>query len=38
MSIVDKAKAAAQSAMMTAMGKLVPLAPDSWIPGGVPIR
>ena len=36
MSIVDSAKAAAQAVMQTAMTKLVPLAPDSWIPGGVP--
>jgi xanthine dehydrogenase YagR molybdenum-binding subunit len=36
MSIVDKAKAAAQGLTMAAMAKLVPLAPDSWIPGGVP--
>ena len=36
MSIVDKAEGAAQSAMMAAMTKLVPLAPDSWTPGGVP--
>jgi xanthine dehydrogenase YagR molybdenum-binding subunit len=36
MSIVDRAKGAAQAAMQTAMAKLVPLAPDSWIPGGVP--
>jgi xanthine dehydrogenase YagR molybdenum-binding subunit len=36
LSIVDKAKEAAQTAMQGAMSKLVPLAPDSWIPGGVP--
>ena len=36
MSIVEKAKAAAQGLTMAAMAKLVPLAPDSWIPGGVP--
>jgi xanthine dehydrogenase YagR molybdenum-binding subunit len=36
MSIVDKAKAAAQGLTLAAMAKLVPLAPDSWIPGGVP--
>jgi xanthine dehydrogenase YagR molybdenum-binding subunit len=35
MSIVDTAKGAVQAAMQTAMAKLVPLAPDSWIPGGV---
>ncbi|MGP7796738.1 xanthine dehydrogenase family protein molybdopterin-binding subunit [Sphingomonas sp. CLY1604] len=36
MSIVDTAKQAAQGVMQSAMEKLVPLAPDSWIPGGVP--
>lgn len=36
MSIVEKAKAAAQGLMQGAMEKLVPLAPDSWVPGGVP--
>ena len=36
MNIVDNAKIAAQTVMQTLMGKLVPLAPDSWIPGGVP--
>lgn len=36
MSIVETAKAAAQAAMQMAMTKLVPLAPDGWIPGGVP--
>ena len=36
MSIVDTAKGAVQGAMQTAMTKLVPFAPDSWIPGGVP--
>jgi xanthine dehydrogenase YagR molybdenum-binding subunit len=36
MSIVDKSKAAAQGLTLAAMAKLVPLAPDSWIPGGVP--
>ena len=36
MSIVDSAKQAAQGLMMGAMQKLVPLAPDSWIPGGKP--
>jgi xanthine dehydrogenase YagR molybdenum-binding subunit len=34
MSIVDTAKGAVQGAMQTAMAKLVPFAPDSWIPGG----
>ncbi len=36
MNIVDDAKIAAQTAMQTVMGKLVPLAPDNWIPGGKP--
>ena len=36
MSIVDTVKGAAQAAVQGAMAKLVPLAPDSWIPGGVP--
>ena len=36
MNIVDEAKVAAQAAVQGAMAKLVPLAPDSWIPGGVP--
>lgn len=36
MSIIDTAKEAAQGLMQGAMQKLVPLAPDSWIPGGVP--
>ncbi len=36
MSIVDTAKQAAQGLMQSAMEKLVPLAPDSWIPGGIP--
>lgn len=36
MSILDTAKEAAQGLMHGAMGKLVPLAPDSWIPGSVP--
>jgi xanthine dehydrogenase YagR molybdenum-binding subunit len=36
MSILDSAKEAAQGLMQGAMAKLVPLAPDSWIPGGVP--
>ena len=36
MTIIDSAKAAVQTAMQTAMTKLVPLAPDTWIPGGVP--
>jgi xanthine dehydrogenase YagR molybdenum-binding subunit len=36
MSIVDTAKETAQGLVQGAMAKLVPLAPDSWIPGGVP--
>ncbi|MFS0773991.1 xanthine dehydrogenase family protein molybdopterin-binding subunit [Sphingomonas sp. 1P08PE] len=36
MNIVDDAKLAAQTAAQAAMAKLVPLAPDSWIPGGTP--
>ncbi|RZF65041.1 xanthine dehydrogenase family protein molybdopterin-binding subunit [Sphingomonas populi] len=36
MNIVDNAKLAAQAVVQGAMAKLVPLAPDSWIPGGVP--
>ncbi|MEH3160173.1 MAG: xanthine dehydrogenase family protein molybdopterin-binding subunit [Sphingomonas taxi] len=36
MSIVDTAKQAAQGLVQGAMQKLVPLAPDSWIPGGTP--
>ncbi len=36
MSIVDTAKQAAQGLVQGAMAKLVPLAPDNWIPGGVP--
>ncbi|MGR6330234.1 xanthine dehydrogenase family protein molybdopterin-binding subunit [Sphingomonas sp. XXL09] len=36
MSIVDTVKQAAQGVAQSAMQKLVPLAPDSWIPGGVP--
>ncbi len=36
MNIIENAKLAAQSAQQTVMAKLVPLAPDSWIPGGVP--
>ena len=36
MNIVEDAKLAAQGVMQAAMSKLVPLAPDSWIPGGVP--
>lgn len=36
MSIVETVKGAAQGAVQGAMAKLVPLAPDSWIPGVVP--
>ncbi|MHC9418243.1 xanthine dehydrogenase family protein molybdopterin-binding subunit [Sphingomonas citri] len=36
MSIVDTVKQGAQGLVQGAMIKLVPLAPDSWIPGGVP--
>ncbi len=36
MNLIDNAKIAAQAAMQGAMSKLVPLAPDSWIPGGKP--
>ena len=36
MNIVENAKLAAQAASQAVMSKLVPLAPDSWIPGGVP--
>jgi xanthine dehydrogenase YagR molybdenum-binding subunit len=36
MSILDTAKETAQGLVQGAMAKLVPLAPDSWIPGGVP--
>jgi xanthine dehydrogenase YagR molybdenum-binding subunit len=36
MSIVDSAKQAAQGLVLGALQKLVPLAPDSWIPGGKP--
>ncbi len=36
MSVFDAAKQAAQGLVQGAMEKLVPLAPDSWIPGGVP--
>ena len=36
MNIVDDAKIVAQTAMQTLMSKLVPLAPDAWVPGGKP--
>ena len=36
MNIIDEAKIAAQTAVQAAMSRLVPLAPDAWIPGGVP--
>ena len=35
MSIIDSAKQTAQGLVMGALQKLVPLAPDSWIPGAV---
>ena len=36
MSIVESAKSAGQAMVQGALAKLVPLAPDSWIPGGTP--
>ncbi|WP_174278432.1 xanthine dehydrogenase family protein molybdopterin-binding subunit [Sphingomonas bacterium] len=36
MSILDKAKAAAQGAMQAGMKKAIDLAPERWLPGGVP--
>ena len=36
MSVADKAREAAQMATQAVMSKLIPLAPDSWIPGGRP--
>ena len=36
MNIVDEAKVKAQAAMQAVMGKVVPVLPDSWVPGGVP--
>ncbi len=36
MSIIDTAKETAQGLVQGAMAKLVPLAPDAWMPGGVP--
>ena len=36
MSLVDQAKQTAQGLLMDAMSKLVPLAPDSWVPGHKP--
>jgi len=36
MNVVEQAKQVAQGLVQGAMEKLVPLAPDSWIPGGVP--
>ena len=38
MNVIDEAKVKAQALVQGVMGKLVPLAPDSWIPGGVPTR
>ena len=36
MNVIDDAKVKAQALIQGVMGKLVPLAPDSWVPGGVP--
>ena len=36
MSILEDAKAIAQGAMQGVMAKAVAIAPDSWVPGGVP--
>ena len=36
MNIVENAKLAVQATSQAVMSRLVPLAPDSWIPGGVP--
>jgi xanthine dehydrogenase YagR molybdenum-binding subunit len=36
MSIVDRAKQAAQTFDQTVQKKVVELAPDSWLPGGRP--
>ncbi|WP_375398601.1 xanthine dehydrogenase family protein molybdopterin-binding subunit [uncultured Sphingomonas sp.] len=36
MSILDEAAAKAQGAVQAAMKKAIELAPDSWLPGGVP--
>ena len=36
MNPIEEAKVKAQALVQGVMGKLVPLAPDSWIPGGVP--
>ena len=36
MNVLEDAKLAAQAATQAVMSKLVPLAPDRWIPGGVP--
>ncbi|MGU3391180.1 xanthine dehydrogenase family protein molybdopterin-binding subunit [Sphingomonas sp. M1A8_2b] len=36
MSILETVKGTAQGLVQGAMTKLVPLAPDSWVPGGVP--
>ena len=36
MNVIDEAKVKAQALVQGVMGKLVPLAPDSWVPGGVP--
>ena len=36
MNVIDEAKVKAQALVQGVMGKLVPLAPDTWVPGGVP--
>lgn len=36
MSMFDKAKETAQGAMQAVMKKAVEVAPDRWMPGGVP--
>ena len=36
MNVIDEAKVKAQGLVQNVMGKLVPLVPDSWVPGGVP--
>ena len=36
MNILEEVKTVTQTATQSVMSKLVPLAPDSWLPGGVP--
>ena len=36
MKIVEETKVKAQALVQNVMGKVVPLAPDRWVPGGVP--